>query len=56
MQSDALKSLRIAINGGSIGGLCAGTALHGNGSQADIYERMQDPWRCAGPVSLFRMS
>ena len=40
MQRDLLKSLRVAINGGSIGGLCAGVALRGNGAQVDIYERI----------------
>ena len=39
MQGEALKSLRVAINGGSIGGLCAGIALRGNGAHVDIYER-----------------
>lgn len=48
MQSDALKSLRVAINGGSIGGLCAGIALHGNGAQADIYERIAGPMEMHG--------
>ncbi|WP_447984657.1 hypothetical protein [Nitrospira sp. Nam74] len=43
MQSDALKSLRVAINGGSIDGLCAGVSLHGNGAQVDIYEWIAGP-------------
>lgn len=48
MQSDALKSLRVAINGGSIGGLCAGIALRGNGAQVDIYERTAGPMEMHG--------
>ena len=48
MQSDALKSLRVAINGGSIGGLCAGVALHGNGAQVEIYERIAGPMETRG--------
>jgi len=47
MQSDRLKSLRVAINGGSIGGLCATVALRGNGAQVDIYDTngLRHPWR-----------
>jgi 2-polyprenyl-6-methoxyphenol hydroxylase-like FAD-dependent oxidoreductase len=48
MQSDALKSLRVAINGGSLGGLCAGVALHGNGAQVEIYERITGPMETRG--------
>lgn len=48
MQSDALRSLRVAINGGSIGGLCAGVALHGNGARVDIYERIAGPMETRG--------
>jgi 2-polyprenyl-6-methoxyphenol hydroxylase-like FAD-dependent oxidoreductase len=48
MQSDALKSLRVGINGGSIGGLCAGLALRGNGAGVDIYERIVGPMETRG--------
>jgi 2-polyprenyl-6-methoxyphenol hydroxylase-like FAD-dependent oxidoreductase len=40
MRNETLKALRVAINGGSIGGLCAGVALHGHGAKVDIYERI----------------
>src|SRR5271166_494309 len=32
-------SLRVAVAGGSIGGLCAGIALRGAGALVDIFER-----------------
>jgi 2-polyprenyl-6-methoxyphenol hydroxylase-like FAD-dependent oxidoreductase len=48
MQSDALTSLRVAINGGSVGGLCAGIALRGNGARVDIYERIAGPMETRG--------
>lgn len=48
MQTDALRSLRVAINGGSIGGLCAGVALRGNGARVDIYERIAGPMETRG--------
>jgi len=58
MQSDALKSLRVGINGGSIGGLCAGVALRGNGARVDIYERIAGPMetRGAGIVVQFELT
>jgi 2-polyprenyl-6-methoxyphenol hydroxylase-like FAD-dependent oxidoreductase len=48
MQRDSLKLLRVAINGGSIGGLCAGVALRGKGAQVDIYERIVGPMETRG--------
>jgi len=48
MQSETLNTLRIAINGGSIGGLCAGVALHGHGATVDIYERTPGPMETRG--------
>lgn len=48
MRNETLKSLRIAINGGSIGGLCAGVALHGHGAKVDIYERIPGPMETRG--------
>lgn len=48
MQSDTLRSLRVGINGGSIGGLCAGVALRGNGARVDIYERIAGPMETRG--------
>jgi 2-polyprenyl-6-methoxyphenol hydroxylase-like FAD-dependent oxidoreductase len=48
MQGDALKSLRVAVNGGSIGGLCSGVALRGNGAQIDIYEWIAGPMETRG--------
>lgn len=34
--------LRVAVAGGSIGGLCAGVALRGAGCEVDIFERSPD--------------
>jgi len=34
-----LKDLRVVVAGGSLGGLCAGVALRGQGAKVDIYER-----------------
>ena len=48
MQRDPLKSLRVAVNGGSIGGLCAGIALRGNGARVDIYEWIAGPMETRG--------
>ena len=48
MRNDALKSLHVAVNGGSIGGLCAGIALHGHGARVDIYERHAGPMETRG--------
>ena len=39
MPRDSLKDLRFAVAGGSLGGLCAGVALRGQGAKVDIYER-----------------
>jgi 2-polyprenyl-6-methoxyphenol hydroxylase-like FAD-dependent oxidoreductase len=39
MPGDSLKGLRVAVAGGSLGGLCAGVALHGQGASVDIFER-----------------
>jgi len=47
MRNEALKSLRLAINGGSIDGLCARIALHGHGAAVDIYERIPGPMKRA---------
>jgi 2-polyprenyl-6-methoxyphenol hydroxylase-like FAD-dependent oxidoreductase len=48
MRNEALKSLRVAINGGSIGGLCASIALHGRGAALDIYKRFPGPLETRG--------
>lgn len=39
---------RIAVAGGSIGGLCAGLALHGSGFDVQVYERHQGPMDTRG--------
>src|SRR5258707_2720071 len=39
MTGDSLKDLRVVVAGGSLGGLCAGVALRGQGAKVDIYER-----------------
>jgi 2-polyprenyl-6-methoxyphenol hydroxylase-like FAD-dependent oxidoreductase len=33
------RTLRVAVAGGSVGGLCAGIALRGMGCEVDVYER-----------------
>jgi FAD binding domain-like len=40
--------LRIAVAGGSIGGLCAGLALRGAGFDVQIYERISGPMETRG--------
>ena len=40
--------LRIAIAGGSIGGLCGGLALHGSGFDVQVYERHPGPMETRG--------
>lgn len=40
--------LRIAVAGGSIGGLCAGLALHGSGFDVQVYERHPGPMETRG--------
>jgi 2-polyprenyl-6-methoxyphenol hydroxylase-like FAD-dependent oxidoreductase len=40
--------LRIAVAGGSIGGLCAGLALHGSGFDVQVYERDPGPMETRG--------
>jgi hypothetical protein len=37
------RRLQIAVAGGSIGGLCAGLALHGSGFDVNVYERHPGP-------------
>jgi 2-polyprenyl-6-methoxyphenol hydroxylase-like FAD-dependent oxidoreductase len=39
MPGNSLKDLRVAVAGGSLGGLCAGVALRGQGAKVDIFER-----------------
>jgi 2-polyprenyl-6-methoxyphenol hydroxylase-like FAD-dependent oxidoreductase len=39
MPGDSLKDLRVVVAGGSLGGLCAGIALRGQGGNVDIFER-----------------
>jgi len=39
MPRDSLKDLRVVVAGGSLGGLCAGVALRGQGANVDIFER-----------------
>ena len=40
--------LRVAVAGGSIGGLCAGVALHGIGADVRVYERHPGPMEGRG--------
>jgi 2-polyprenyl-6-methoxyphenol hydroxylase-like FAD-dependent oxidoreductase len=40
--------LRIAVAGGSIGGLCAGVALHGSGFDVQVYESHPGPMETRG--------
>jgi len=40
--------LRIAVAGGSIGGLCAGLALHGTDFDVQVYERVFGPMETRG--------
>lgn len=40
--------LKVAVAGGSIGGLCAGLALHGAGFDVDVYERHPGPMETRG--------
>jgi 2-polyprenyl-6-methoxyphenol hydroxylase-like FAD-dependent oxidoreductase len=40
--------LRVAVAGGSIGGLCAGLALHGAGFDVHVYERVSGPMKTRG--------
>ena len=42
------RPLRIAVAGGSIGGLCAGLALHGVGFDVQVYERVSGPMETRG--------
>ena len=46
--SGAESMLRIAVAGGSIGGLCAGIALHGAGFDVQVYERTSGPMETRG--------
>jgi 2-polyprenyl-6-methoxyphenol hydroxylase-like FAD-dependent oxidoreductase len=46
--SEADAPLRIAVAGGSIGGLCAGVALHGAGFDVEVYERHPGPMDTRG--------
>src|SRR5229473_2012145 len=46
--SGAEGPLRIAVAGGSIGGLCAGLALRGAGFDVQIYERVSGPMETRG--------
>ena len=39
MPGDSLKDLRVVVAGGSLGGLCSGVALRGQGASVDIFER-----------------
>jgi 2-polyprenyl-6-methoxyphenol hydroxylase-like FAD-dependent oxidoreductase len=39
MPRDSHKDLRVVVAGGSLGGLCAGVALRGQGVNVDIFER-----------------
>jgi 2-polyprenyl-6-methoxyphenol hydroxylase-like FAD-dependent oxidoreductase len=45
---DSLNNLRVVVSGGSIGGLCAGIALHGGGAKVDIFERNAGPMETRG--------
>src|SRR5712671_6847787 len=46
--SGAEGPLRIAVAGGSVGGLCAGLALRGAGFDVRIYERVSGPMEALG--------
>jgi 2-polyprenyl-6-methoxyphenol hydroxylase-like FAD-dependent oxidoreductase len=46
--SGAEGPLRIAVAGGSIGGLCAGLALRGAGFDVQVYERIAGPMETRG--------
>src|SRR6266403_2538885 len=46
--SGAEGPLRIAVAGGSIGGLCAGLALRGAGFDVNVYERISGPMETRG--------
>lgn len=46
--SRADAPLRVAVAGGSIGGLCAGLALHGSGFDVEVYERHPGPMETRG--------
>jgi 2-polyprenyl-6-methoxyphenol hydroxylase-like FAD-dependent oxidoreductase len=46
--SEAEGQLRIAVAGGSIGGLCAGLALRGAGFDVQVYERVSGPMETRG--------
>ena len=46
--SGAEGALKIAVAGGSIGGLCAGIALHGAGFDVQVYERVSGPMETRG--------
>src|ERR1700724_343758 len=46
--SGAEGPLRIAVAGGSIGGLCAGLAVHGAGFDVKVYERVSGPMETRG--------
>src|SRR6202048_21210 len=46
--SGAEGPLRIAVAGGSIGGLCAGLALRGAGFNVQVYERVSGPMETRG--------
>jgi 2-polyprenyl-6-methoxyphenol hydroxylase-like FAD-dependent oxidoreductase len=45
--SGAEGPFRIAVAGGSIGGLCAGLALRGAGFDVQVYERVAGPMETA---------
>src|ERR1700737_2713959 len=46
--SGAEGPLRIAVAGGSIGGLCAGVTLRGAGFDVQVYERVSRPMEARG--------
>src|SRR5467141_3019756 len=46
--SGAEGPLRIAVAGGSVGGLCAGLALRGAGFDVQVYERVGGPMETRG--------
>ena len=48
MQAHANVSLRVAVAGGSIGGLCAGIALRAIGCDVNIFERTAGPMTSRG--------
>lgn len=48
MSSRENRSLKVTVAGGSLGGLCAGIALHGIGCDVNVFERTAGPMTSRG--------